>query len=134
MVDFYDAPTDIRYTAAIGTWLAVSGTLDDTGVEAGTDGRKIVPAGTSVKGKTTGKTIVGDFDSAIITLDETSLGAGDATHGDAECLTVHEYDVTDGPVTATFFVYAVVNKDAITIDDAAVTALEAKGFIFRSNG
>lgn len=134
MAEFYNSPTDIRYTAAVGTWLAVAGTLDGTGVVAGTDGRKIVPAGTSVKPKTSGKTIVGDYDAAIITLDETAPAAGDATHEDAECLTVHEYDVTDGPVTATFFVYAVVNEDLITIDAAAKTALEAKGFRFRSNG
>jgi len=126
MADLYNSPTDIRYTAAVGTWLAVAGTLDDTGVVAGADGRKIVPAGTSVKGKTQGKTIVGDYDAAIVTLT--------ATHASAECLTVHEYDVTNGPVTATFFVYAVVNEDLITIDAAAKTALEAKGFRFRSNG
>lgn len=129
MAKFYDAPVDVRYTDHAGTWLAISGTLKNTGVATGDDGRKIVPAGTAVYAAND-KSIVSDRADAIVTLDDTTEGANDATHNKAECLTFHEHDVTDGDVTATFFVYAAIDLNKVELDDAAITALTAKGFEF----
>lgn len=118
---FYEAKTDIRYTASIGHWTAISGTIKDTGVNANPDGKKIIPAGYPVKGAT--NKILKDRDAAVV------CGLGDGLL--AEVILAAEVDVTDGDQPATFLTRGMLDaKKLPSWPSAAQTTLEAKGFSF----
>jgi hypothetical protein len=88
----------------------------DTGVTAGTDGRKIIPAGTPVGGATSYK----DDPATKLTVvsDDTVQG-----------VLLHDTDVTDGAGNGTLLVDGYVNTNRlgkVTISDDVKTALAGK--------
>jgi hypothetical protein len=104
---------------AMGTWATISGTVANTGVNADSDGRKIIAAGTPLKAATT--TIRAARDEGIVT-----TGDGDSP----EVILFHDVDVTDGDKTATFLVNGIIDNGKVTISAALKAKLAAYGFSF----
>lgn len=96
-------------------YAAVGVVVGDTGVTAGTDGRKIIKAGTPVSGslktRTTAFTIATDTASGVL---------------------LHDVDVTDGAENATLLIFGFVDINKIDSDvvakitDEVQTALSGK--------
>ncbi|MBG9944684.1 hypothetical protein ABE237_00785 [Brevibacillus formosus] len=97
-------------------YVALAVTVDDTGIVAGPDGRKIVPAGTIIGGG--------------FLADETkkAVAANDAT---AEGVLFNDTDVTYGPAPGAAIVHGFIDIDKIPTAPAAaaVTALNMIKFI-----
>lgn len=121
MSNLYQSMNDVRYTAAIGHWVAISGTLKNTGVEANSDGKKIVPAGYPIKPLS--DTIVGDMKAGVV--------CGEGEGPSAEVILVSDVDVTDGDAPATFMTKGMLAGSQLpTWPSGSQTALTAKGFKF----
>lgn len=86
---------------------ALSCKVADTGVTAGSDGKKIVKMGTPVKGSLTAR-------NTALTVD----AAGSAPVG----LIVHDVDVTDGTANSQVLVFGTI--DVSKVDSAVKTMIE----------
>lgn len=84
----------------------------NTGVSAGTDGKKIVKAGTPLAGDITAR------DTAFTVAKDT----GDSTKtSDATCMLLHDVDVTDGTANASALIFGFV--DVSKLESSVVTLL-----------
>lgn len=90
--------------------------VGNTGVEANSEGRKIVKAGTPVGGTVD---VLIERQTVLTTCNTANNGAN------AQGLLLHDVDVTEGDANATLIVAGVVDtsKLDVTIADAAKTAL-----------
>lgn len=97
-------------------YVAVAVTVDDTGVTAGSDGKKIVPAGTIIGG---------GFLS-----DETKK-ATKKNDANAEGVLMNDVDVTHGPAPGAAIIHGFIAVDKLpeAPDAAAVSALNMINFI-----
>lgn len=103
---------------------AFGGQIGDTGVTAGSNGRKIIPAGTPVGGTNN----FYEDEQAVLTVsnDENAIG-----------VLLHEVDVTEGTNNATVLVFGFVNINRLdanlTITPEAKTALDGKVTFVKRN-
>ncbi len=97
-------------------FVAILVTIDDTGIVADADGKKIVPAGTVIGGNG-GKTLS----------DETLL-VNVQNAADAEGVLLNDTDVTYGPASGSMIIHGFVDigKLPTAPDPAAVTALAGR--------
>lgn len=99
--------------------------VSNTGVSAGSDGRKVIPAGTPIGGTTSA---LEDRDTVLQTTNSSSLGAN------SQGVLRYDVDVTSGNANATMIVFGVVDTlKCPVIDAAAKTALAGK-IIFQNGG
>ena len=89
--------------------------VGNTGVSAGSDGRKIIKAGTAIGG-----------DTSVLTNRQTVLKVtNDSTNGSkSQGIILHDVDVTDGDANATMLVFGFVDLNKIETTAQPVT--EAK--------
>lgn len=83
-----------------------------TGVEAGSDGRKIIKAGTPLAGDFTAR------DTAFTVAKDT--GASTPKTSDATCVLLHDVDVTSGNANATALIFGFIDVSKL---DSTVTAM-----------
>ena len=97
--------------------------VGDTGVTAGSDGRKIIPAGTPVGGATSAL----DDETAVLTV---------VSDGTAQGILEHDVDVTDGTANGTMIVAGYINANrlpsGVTINDTVKKAIPAVVFFKRN--
>lgn len=93
----YGAPKDILYI--LDDYTAITVNVSATGVSAGSDGRKIVPAGTVIGG------VLADPTQGAV------AAAGGSSEGAvaAEGVLMHDVDVTDGDALGTMIVRGVLD-------------------------
>lgn len=105
----------IKKTEAINTkqilfmtqpYAAVGVVVDNTGVTAGEDGRKILKAGTPIAGDLTTRTTA--FTKAV------DSGSGTTT-SNAVAVLVHDVDVTDGNANATALILGLLIRTNLTL-------------------
>lgn len=93
-------------------WEAITGTVTNTGVDAGSDGRKILKAGTILGPSTNGKTILVDRDKAKVT-----------SSSDAECVLLEDTDVTSGEAVAPLLTKGYIDLSKYAAGDAPSSTL-----------
>lgn len=97
--------------------------VNDTGVTADSNGRKIIPAGTPVGGTTNAL----EDETAVLSV------VSDAT---AQGILEHDVDVTDGTANGTMIVHGYINENripkSVTIPDAVKKALPNVVFFKRN--
>ena len=97
--------------------------VGDTGVTAGSDGRKIIPAGTPVGGATSAL----EDETAVLTV---------VSDGTAQGILEHDVDVTGGTANGTMIVAGYINENrlpsGVTINDTAKKAIPAVVFFKRN--
>lgn len=97
--------------------------VGDTGVNAGSDGRKIIPAGTPVGGATSAL----EDETAVLTV---------VSDGTAQGILEHDVDVTDGTANGTMIVAGYINANrlpsGVTITDTVKKAIPAVVFFKRN--
>lgn len=101
----YEGAKDILYLLDDYTAIAVN--VSDKGVTAGTDGKKIVPAGTVIGG------VLEDMTQEAV--------AADGSTVTAEGILYHDVDVTDGAAVGTMIIRGVIDGKKLP---AAVTAAQ----------
>lgn len=106
--------------------VSVSVVVGNTGLSAGSDGKKVLKAGTPLAGDLTAR------NTAFKKSTTTAGGSGAASTSDAVGILLHDVDVTDGNNNGTLLIFGFVNLDkldettAALIDDATKTALNGK--------
>lgn len=107
-------------------YVALAVTVDDEGVSPGTDGRKIVPAGTIVGGGT-----LTDPEVMVKKATTTPGEGGDPGTTDAEGVLLYDVDVTYGPAPGAMVIHGFIdlNKLPDPPDDAEIAALKMIQFI-----
>lgn len=105
---------DILYLLDDYTAIAVN--VSDEGVTAGTDGRKIVPAGTVIGG----------------VLEDPTQGAvaADGVEVEAEGVLYHDVDVTDGDALGTMIVRGVIDATKLPVAITSAQKEQLKNIIF----
>lgn len=93
----YGAPKDILYI--LDDYTAITVNVSATGVSAGTDGRKIVPAGTVIGG------VLADPTEAAVAA---AGGSGEGAVA-AEGVLMHDVDVTAGDALGTMIIRGVLD-------------------------
>lgn len=93
----YGAPKDILYI--LDDYTAITVNVSATGVSAGSDGRKIVPAGTVIGG------VLADPTKAAVAA---AGGSGEGTVA-AEGVLMHDVDVTAGDALGTMIIRGVLD-------------------------
>ena len=93
----YGAPKDILYI--LDDYTAITVNVSATGVSAGSDGRKIVPAGTVIGG------VLADPTEAAVAA---AGGSGEGTVA-AEGVLMHDVDVTAGDALGTMIIRGVLD-------------------------
>lgn len=93
-------------------YVALAVTVDDTGVTANTDGRKIVPAGTIVGG--------GTLTNPSVKVRKAATTSGTSN---AEGVLFYDVDVTDGPKPGAMIIHGFINTSKIptapTVEEVA---------------
>lgn len=121
-VETMGAPTQVLGT--IANKVALGALISDAGVTAGTDGRKVIPAGTPVGGDES--TLANE--QAVLTV---------SNDGKAQGVLEHAVDVTEGPADGTLIINGFINENrlpaGLTISDEAKTALAGKVVFFKRN-
>lgn len=109
----YDTPKSILIAPELAYSIPVI--VGNTGVSAGSDGRKIIKAGTAIGG-----------DTSVLTNRQTVLKVtNDSTNGSkSQGIILHDVDVTDGDANATMLVFGFVDLNKIETTAQPVT--EAK--------
>lgn len=104
--------------------VSVSVVVSATGVTAGSDGKKILKAGTQMAGDLTARNTA--FKKATTTEGE----SGSPSTSDAVGILLHDVDVTGGDANAALLIFGFVNIDrldeSVQPDDAAKAALAGK--------
>lgn len=99
----------VQILAVVDPQVSFSCLVSDTGVSAGTDGKKVVKAGTPVKGDLTARQtafeVAGESDTPIGVL-------------------LHDVDVTDGKNNGTCLVFGFVNLERL--DETTATLITSK--------
>ncbi|WP_371366289.1 hypothetical protein SRRS_07140 [Sporomusa rhizae] len=97
-------------------YVAVAVTMDDAGVVANSDGKKIIPAGT----------IIGGNGSSALANPGTKVNV--QNDADAEGVLFNDVDVTYGPHAGAMIIHGFINvaKLPTAPDPAAVTALKGR--------
>lgn len=97
--------------------------VGNAGVSAGSDGRKIIPAGTPVGGATSAL----EDETAVLTV---------VSDGTAQGILEHDVDVTDGTANGTMIVAGYINENrlpsGVTINDTVKKAIPAVVFFKRN--
>lgn len=107
-------------------YAAVGVVVGNTGLEADSDGKKILKAGTPLAGSLTAR------NTAFKKATTTDPGSGGTKTTDAVGILLHDVDVTDGNDNATMLIFGFVNLDRIDaetvklIDNTVTAALNAK--------
>lgn len=103
--------------------VALSVTVNDTGVQANSFGRKIIPAGTTVGGETSAL----QDEKAVLSV---------VTDGTAQGVLEHEVDVTDGTASGTMIIHGYINEKrlpaGVTITEEAKKAMPDVVFFKRN--
>lgn len=101
-------------------YVAIAVTVDDTGITANSDGKKIVKAGTLVGGGT-----LADPTKKVVEKNDATVGK------DAEGILLNDVDVTYGSAPGAMVVHGFIdlNKLPKAPDPTAVTALQQITFI-----
>jgi len=86
-----------------------------TGVSAGTDGKKIVKAGTPLAGDITAR------DTAFTVAKDTEGSDGAPATSNATCMLLHDVDVTSGTANASALIFGFV--DVSKLESSVVTLL-----------
>ena len=94
--------------------VSVGITVSDSGVTAGSDGKKIVKAGTPLTGSLTART-------TAFTAAATNSGASNAVG-----VLLHDVDVTGGANNGSLLIFGFVNLDRIDSTTAALITAEVK--------
>lgn len=101
--------------------------LDDTGITANSDGKKIIPAGTIIGGAGSTNTILGNT-ATLAVKDNTQAGATGAGHSgvDAEGVLFSDVDVTYGSVPGTMIIHGFIDLNKLPEAPCAdaITALK----------
>ena len=110
-------------------YVGISVTVDDAGIVADTDGKKIVPAGTIIGG-TGGANAILANPAILATEHNTQSGAtGSAGAGvDAEGVLMHDVDVTSGDAQGTMIIHGFIDLNKLPSAPCAdaVTALKGR--------
>ncbi|AKA68542.1 hypothetical protein [Clostridium scatologenes] len=99
-------------------------TVDDTGITANSDGKKIVPAGTIVGGG-----VLSDSTKKVSAKNTQGGAAGSAGAGvDAEGVLLNDVDVTYGPASGAMIIHGFIALDKLPAAPVAdsVTALKGR--------
>lgn len=120
----YEYGTEASILAFTKLRAAIGVQVNDTGVTADTNGKKIIPAGTPIGGATSAK----DDETAVLSVVNDSTVQG---------IVENDVDVTSGKGTATMLIWAFVNEyrlpDDVTISDDVKTALDGKVTFMKRN-
>ena len=106
--------------------VSVSVVVGNTGLTAGSDGKKVLKAGTPLAGDLTAR------NTAFKKATTTAGGSGAASTSDAVGILLHDVDVTEDSNNGTLLIFGFVNLDkldettAALIDYATKTALSGK--------
>lgn len=118
----YGAPKQVL--GIVPNKVAIGVLLNDTGVKADANGRKVIPAGTPVGG--TDSTLADE--QAVLSV---------SNDANAQGVLEHNVDVTAGQGNGTLIVFGFVNEfrlpDGVTVSDEAKTALNGKVTFFKRN-
>lgn len=122
----YTTPTDIL---KFEHYVAIGVTVDDAGITANSDGKKIVPAGTIIGG-TGGANAILANETVLATEHNTQSGAtGSAGAGvDAEGVLLTDVDVTYGDAPGAMVIHGFIALDKLPAAPVAdvVTALKGR--------
>jgi hypothetical protein len=103
--------------------------MDDAGITANADGKKIVPAGTIIGGTGSTNTILGN-DTVVATVHNTQGGATTTAGAgvDAEGVLLNDVDVTNGDAPGTMLIHGFVNLTKLPAAPVAdvITALKGR--------
>jgi hypothetical protein len=103
--------------------------IDDAGITANADGKKIVPAGTIIGGTGSTNTILAN-DTIVATVHNTQGGATTVAGSgvDAEGVLLNDVDVTNGDAPGTMLIHGFVNLTKLPVAPVAdvITALKTR--------
>jgi hypothetical protein len=88
-------------------FVAIPVTVDDTGIVANADGKKIIPAGTNIGG-VTGSTLNDDTQMVCEKNADGAAGAAGAA-ADAEGILLNNVDVTYGPASGSMIIHGFID-------------------------
>lgn len=113
-------------------YVGVAVTVDDTGIVANADGKKIVPAGT-IAGGVGGSVLV---DNTKLVQEKNSAGAtGEANAAvDAEGVLFSDVDVTYGTAAGTIIIHGFIDKSKLPAVPHANAITALKGSVFFMGG
>lgn len=102
-------------------YVSLAVTIDDTGITANADGKKIVPAGT----------ILGGFLGNSTNKAKKATTTGDPTASDAQGVLLTDVDVTYGPASGSAVIHGFIDTTKLPVAPAAeeVAALKQITFI-----
>jgi hypothetical protein len=104
-------------------YVALAVTLDDTGIVANDDGKKIVPAGTIVGGKT--KPVLANLDEPVCEKNTQSTDADEA-----EGVLLYDVDVTYGKASAAMIIHGFIDTGKLPEAPAADAIVALKQITF----
>lgn len=119
IVKSYGAPKDILFL--LNDYSAIAVNVDDANVVAGSDGKKIVPAGTIMGGG-----VFDDLTASAVPAD----GIGVAAEG----ILLHDVDVTDGDTLGTLLVRGIVDEAKLDVKPTLAQKEQLKQIIFVNGG
>lgn len=99
---------------------AISCKVANTGVDAGSDGRKLVKAGTPLNGDFT------DRATAFTVAVQTDASGDDPASNNANCVLLHDVDVTSGTKNAQAVIFGTIDLSKLDTDVQAMITAEAK--------
>ncbi|MDU2066628.1 MAG: hypothetical protein E6713_17555 [Sporomusaceae bacterium] len=111
--DYLNTKTVLKFPDHV---VSIAVTMDDTGVTANADGKKIVPCGT----------IIGGIGGKALADDTLPVGLQNDT--DAEGVLLNDVDVTYGPASGAMVIHGFIDLGKLPTapDPAAVTALAGR--------
>lgn len=119
IVKSYGAPKDILFL--LDDYSAITVNVDDANVVAGSDGKKIVPAGTIMGGG-----VLTDMTASAVPAD----GIGVAAEG----ILLHDVDVTDDDALGTLLVRGIVDEAKLDVKPTLAQKEQLKQIIFVNGG
>lgn len=87
--------------------IAIAVTVDDTGIVANSDGKKIVPAGTNVGGVSA--SVLANEDQLVCEKNSDGVAGAAGAAVDAEGVLLHDVDVTYGPASGAMVIHGFIN-------------------------
>ena len=110
----YGTAKDVLYL--LDDYTAITVNVSQTGVEAGSDGKKIVPAGTVIGG------VLADMTQEAVAADGSTVAA--------EGVLYHDVDVTDGVALGTMIVRGVIDATKLPVAITSAQKEQLKNIIF----
>lgn len=104
-------------------YVALAVMVDDAGIQANDDGKKIVPKGTIVGGKT--KAVLDNLGEPVVDKFVAAAGQDDASAEGAEGVLLNDVDVTHGAKEGAMLIHGFVAVDKLPYGDDNADAAEA---------